>query len=511
MTVGTYPKQRILIFGVVVCVALLAGCLGGKPEPTTTPEPPAAPEPVVPPGPTPEEAARLDDLYAGLEAARAQYAEGLGLIVAGDEVAGEDLIAEAATTLSLGAAECDELEFCELERFLRTFDSLLTEQSIALKRQASRVDELEASVQALEDAEREPGTSPFVAAMPEMNQTVSLLRGTDLREIINVNGPVSAALDDWLTWMRPMLMDSYTNYQFLRDDIAPVYEKAGLPEALLFAMIATESGGKVHAYSRAGAAGLLQFMSRTGRVYGLRRDDGFDMRLDPVSATEANVAYLNDRFGELNDSLEKALAAYNGGEGRMRTLQKRHKGASLWDTRVYYSLPRETREYVPRVLAAAWLFLHPEDYNLEWPTYPTEKTTLVLREEIALGELTICLGQEQNPDGWFRTLRNLNPRLEPGERIEAGEEITVPAILVPIYEENCLEGELMARARVLHDANYPDGSELIPYIVRRGDTLGKIASRHRCVSVGELAALNNIRPPRYVIRVGQRLKIPNCS
>jgi len=69
----------------------------------------------------------------------------------------------------------------------------------------------------------------------------------------------------------------------------------------------------------------------------------------------------------------------------------------------------------------------------------------------------------------------------------------------------------MARARVLHDANYPDGSELIPYIVRRGDTLGKIASRHRCVSVGELAALNNIRPPRYVIRVGQQLKIPNCS
>jgi membrane-bound lytic murein transglycosylase D len=195
----------------------------------------------------------------------------------------------------------------------------------------------------------------------------------------------------------------------------------------------------------------------------------------------------------------------------MRNLNRRHKGASLWDSRMYYSLPRETREYVPRVLAAAWLFLHPEDYNLEWPTYPTEKTTLVLREEIALGELTICLGQEQNPDGWFRTLRNLNPRLKPGDRIEAGEEIVVPAILLPIYEQRCFDSELIARARTLHDANYPDGSELVPYFVQRGDTLGKIASRHRCVSIRELAALNNVRPPRYVIRVGQELKIPNCG
>jgi membrane-bound lytic murein transglycosylase D len=500
--------RTILAIGLLASAGAFAGCLSGKQAPTTTPEPVVA-EPVAPPGPTPGQRAAVDELYARLDAARAQYEEGLGLISNGEEIAGESLIAEAATTLSMGAAECDRLEFCDVQRFVRTFDALLTEQSIALKRQSSRIDELEANIR--KDVEREPGTTPFIAAMPEMEETISLLRGTDLREIINLNGPVSAALDDWLTWMRPALMDAYGNYQFLRDEIAPIYEEAGLPEALLFAMIATESGGKVHAYSRAGAAGLLQFMSHTGRVYGLGRDDGFDMRLDPVSATKANVAYLNDRLGELNNSLDKALAAYNGGEGRMRTLERRHRGASLWDSRVYYSLPRETREYVPRVLAAAWLFLHPEDYNLEWPVTVTDKTTLVLQEDIALGELTICLGQEQNPDGWFRTLRNLNPRLEPGERIESGEEIVVPAVIVPIYERNCLRGELMARARKLHDANYPDGEELIPYVVRRGDTLGKIASRHRCVSIGELAALNNIRPPRYVIRVGQHLKIPNCG
>ncbi len=496
---------KLIVVG-LLSIALLGACTVVKQPPAT---PPTATEAAVPPGPTPEEIAKRDELYSRLDAGRRQYEQGLELIVAGDEVGGEELTGEASRVLVAGAGDCDLLEACDVERFLRTFDALLTEQGIALKRQTSRIAELETSI--VEDIEREPGTSPFVATMPEMKQSVSLLRGTDLREVINLNGPVNAALDDWLTWMRPNLMDAYRNYQFLRDDIATVYEEAGLPEALLFAMLATESGGKVHSYSRAGAAGPLQFMSRTGRMYGLRTVDGFDMRLDPVAATQANVGYLNDRFAELNDDLEKALAAYNGGEGRMRTLNRKHNGVALWDNRIYYSLPRETREYVPRVLAAAWLFLHSEDYNREWPTFETAKTTLVLENEISIGELSICLGQEHSAEGWFRTIRNLNPRLKPGDRIKAGEEIVMPEILVGVYAERCLDGELIERAHALHDANYPDGSQLVPYIVLRGDTLGRIASRHRCVSIGELAALNNIRAPRYIIRIGQQLKIPACS
>jgi membrane-bound lytic murein transglycosylase D len=136
---------------------------------------------------------------------------------------------------------------------------------------------------------------------------------------------------------------------------------------------------------------------------------------------------------------------------------------------------------------------------------------LTVQEDIALGELTICLGQQENSIGWFRALRNLNPTFDPGERIEAGTVIEVPAVIMQVYEERCLAGEVLARARELHDANYPEEPEMIVYTVRRGDTLGRIASRHRCVSVGELAALNHIRPPRYVIRVGQRVKIPSCS
>jgi len=166
---------------------------------------------------------------------------------------------------------------------------------------------------------------------------------------------------------------------------------------------------------------------------------------------------------------------------------------------------------VPRILAAAWLFMHPERYNLEFPVLDTATTTLELQKPIALGELTICLGQDGRPEGWFRTLRNLNPRLSPGERVEAGESIRVPAALVELYERQCLEGETLELARVLHEANYPPEPPMIPYTVQRNDTLGRIASRHRCVSMQELAALNGVRAPRYMIRVGQQLKIPTCN
>jgi membrane-bound lytic murein transglycosylase D len=449
----------------------------------------------------------LRDLLAESERT---YEAGIELIVAGDELGGEERIAEATRGLREVAERCAAIEGCDLAVYLDAIDRVLARQGLALKTQAARIGELEAG--AAEDAEREPGTTPFVAAMPEIAKSVSLLRGTDLRQIIELNGPVSTAIEDWLTWMRPDLMEAWENYQYLRPKIAPIYEEAGLPEALLFAMLATESGGKAHAQSRAGAAGLMQFMRSTGQQYGLRTEQGFDMRLDPEASVRASVAYLNDRFRELNDSLENALASYNGGESRMRGLQKRSAGKSFWDGRIYHALPRETREYVPRVLAAAWLFLHPDDYNLVLPYLEVETTELTLRGEITLGELAICLGQEAEAErGWFRTLRNLNPRLTPNDRIPQGTTIEVPVRLVPAYEQRCLEGAILERARALHDSGHREPPPMITYRVRSGDTLARIASRHACVTLQELAAINGIRPPRYTIREGQTLKLPSCS
>jgi membrane-bound lytic murein transglycosylase D len=481
---GKTRSEWAFLTAMLAVVALVVSC-APKQAPQTTadlePPPPGEPQPVAPPLTEPEP----QQFYDRLAEARELYEAGIELIAAGEEVLGEERVATASQTMRQAAEDCAAVASCDLAPFFDEFALLLDQQTIALKRQAFHIEELEAGIE--EDLAREPGSSPYVATLPELNGSYSLLRGTDLR------------------------LRAYELYQFLRPEMAPVYEEAGLPEALLFAMVATESGGKVHAFSRAGAAGPLQFMRRTGQLYGLGMDDGFDQRLDPTLATRANVAYLMEQFEALDNSLEKALGAYNGGENRMQSLHRRYKNASFWDSRIYYSLPRETREYVPRVLAAAWLYLHPGDYGLEFPTFDTTVASLEMREPISVGELSICLGQRDNVNGWFRTLRNLNPRLGPGDRLESGDQIRVPAFLVPLYEEHCLQGDLVERARVLHDANYPDEPEMIVYTVRKGDTLGRIASRFRCASVRQIAEINRVRAPRYVIHVGQQLKIPDCS
>ncbi len=500
-----------LLTGLIVAIA---GCAGRSdvrgPDDTADPSPahgtngieathPAEPE---------VDAIALAAIDHSVQRAVEVYGEAVDEIAAGDEVAGERRMVVARGILESALDECSLTTGCEPQRLLDSYDRMLAAQAIALKQQSARVRELE---EQLAEETQEPGTASFTPSVRENDTTVAALHGTDLDQVITLNEPVQAALDDWLTWMRPLLMESWRNYQYLRPRIGPIYQEAGLPEALLFGMIATETGGRTHSYSHAGAAGLLQFIRSTGRAYGLEVVDGFDTRLDPEAATRANVRYMNDRFAEFGQNLEKALAAYNGGENRMRRLDRKYRNVGFWDTRVYYAFPRETREYVPRVMAAAWLYLHPEDYNVEFPEYETTLVDLTIERDASLGEMTICLGQADDPGGWFRVLRNLNPRLEPAVRIPQGDVITVPAPVEPIYHERCLSGDVLARATALHDANYPPEGAMVDYVVESGDTLGRIASRHSCVSIGELADINQVRAPRYTIRVGQVLKIPSCS
>jgi len=118
----------------------------------------------------------------------------------------------------------------------------------------------------------------------------------------------------------------------------PEYEKAGLPEALLFGMLAKESGGKVHAVSRSGASGPLQFMYATGLRFGLGTVDGFDQRFDPKLSARANAAYVNEQLAIFNNQLELVIGAYNGGEGAMQRRAGRGENAqSFWSPDVYAS------------------------------------------------------------------------------------------------------------------------------------------------------------------------------
>ena len=107
-----------------------------------------------------------------------------------------------------------------------------------------------------------------------------------------------------------------------------------------------------------------------------------------------------------------SLAAYNGGEGRAQRVYNASGGRNFWDESVYNQFPAETRDYVPMVIAAAWLFLHPKQYGLTFPKVEAKPAMLKLTRAASIYELTICLGNGGTRDGYMRALRNLNPRYE---------------------------------------------------------------------------------------------------
>jgi len=472
---------------------LLAGCAGGGVK----------------------QGASVDALYARLDQAGKAYETALQQARAGDPSTAQKTLDGALDQLKDAAARCPATAGCDPQRFFAAFDRLLR-----LK---------DGSFFAGDDADLVGGgpesghtgseVSPPIAGLPQAQRSVTLLRGQKLSELIAMNGPVKAALEMWLTQWRPNLTDAWVNYQFLRYRMWPQYEQADLPEALLFGIMAKESGGKVHAVSRSGAAGPLQFMYATGVRFGLSSDGGFDQRFDPALAAHANAEYLDEQLKAFNNNLELVLAAYNGGEGRIRRVVGDDPSVSLYDPKIYGQLSQETREYVPAVLAAAWLFMHPESYNLRFPKIDGVPGDIVLKRAASLTELTVCLGSAGNMyDGWFRTLRNLNPRFDPQVEQAAGTHLAVPKELEKAYAARCVDGPWPILAADLHQAVVPVvidapapvrvASRTRSYTVRRGDTLSGIARRSSCSSVQDLAELNGLS--RHQLKPGQVLKLPVC-
>lgn len=468
-------------------------------------------------------------LYARLDADEKKYfAAREPATYAADPTASMAAYKQAWDDAQDAQAQCAKTRGCDTARF----DTAFARMSGGATAPANEAD---VAARMTPEATQTAGeTSPVAAALPEVSRSITLLKGKELSEVMTLNGPVKVALEEWLTSLRPFLMDTYENYQYLRHEMWPEYKKAGLPEAILFGIMAKESGGRVHALSRSGAAGPLQFMPATGARFGLGVVDGFDQRYEPALAARANAAYLNEQLAIFNNNLELVIAAYNGGEGRVQRLARGAPDASFWDPKIYYELAPETRDYVPVVLAAAWLYLHPERYHLTFPKIDGRPGTLVLQKRSSLAELAVCLGQDGNQhDGWFRTLRNLNPSLDPREEQPASTRLQVPVQLVSLYERACLTSEWAAVANDLHQAvlsapvpppqvaNHSRGApppvrahgKAAPtYVVRRGENLGRIAQRLGCRSVADLAKANGIKPKEYgSLRAGRVLQVGVCT
>ena len=209
----------------------------------------------------------------------------------------------------------------------------------------------------------------------------------------------------------------------------------GMPEELLY-LAMMESRLDSRAVSKVSAVGLWQFMSPTAIQYGLRVDEWVDERRDPVRATDAALDYiewLHTRFG----SWYLAAAAYNAGPGRVERVLNRHAEGRTGDEQVYWDvldhLPRETREYVPRLVAATILAEDAAAYGFVVDfADPYEFDRAFVPGGTSLARVAEGLGLDE------RILRDLNPHLlrrvtPPGEmygvRVPVGDSRQVVALL----------------------------------------------------------------------------------
>jgi len=304
----------------------------------------------------------------------------------------------------------------------------------------------------------------------------------------------------------------YTKLMMQRKNLYfPLFEKYlakyGLPDELKYLSI-IESGLNPRAVSRARAVGLWQFMSATGRYYGLHNDWYIDDRMDPEKSTDAACRYLRDLHSMFKD-WELALAAYNTGPGNVkRAIRRSDYKRSFWE--IYPNLPRETRSYVPQFVAIIYTMNYLEQHNFldEGQEMLVQHDTIQVKKFMNFETFATLTGT------CVEDLQKLNPSVQRNAIPETGRYYTVKIPMQARYQldinrvvildsaSKVGRKELELLVKNMEGSTY--GRDRIVYKVKSGDVLGSIAIRYG-VRVNDLKKWNNLHS--NTIRVGQRLNI----
>ena len=269
-----------------------------------------------------------------------------------------------------------------------------------------------------------------------------------------------------------------------------VLKEHGLPEDLVY-MALIESGFNPKAYSRRRASGPWQFIVRTGKRYGLDDNWWIDERRDPEKSTIAAARHLKDLYDQFS-CWYLAAAGYNAGAGKISRAIKRYQTEDFWELTKYKYLKKETKHYVPKMIAAALIAKEPEKYGFDDIEYdePIRYDKVIVPDATDLRVIARCSEVE------YETIKALNPELKTW--------CTPPHF--PDYEVKIPEGK-----KKTFDRNYAllTPAERITYRqhqVRSGETLSQIARRYR-IKPEPLMQMNNVKSSKQ-LRAGSYLIIP---
>jgi membrane-bound lytic murein transglycosylase D len=261
-----------------------------------------------------------------------------------------------------------------------------------------------------------------------------------------------------------------------------ILRKEGMPEDLVYlAMI--ESGFTPHAISVASAVGPWQFMSGTGKRYDLRIDDWIDERRDPIKSTVAAALYLKELYALFNNDWYLAAAGYNAGENKILRAINMYDTRDFWEISKGSYLKRETKEYVPKLLAAAIIAKEPARYGFAdvayLPAMDLDTVEIPTRTDLELLARLI--------DVPYQTLKELNPELR---RWCTPPNYANYRLKVPKGKREQLLAEY---AKIPEDQRYTERITYSRYRAQKRDTLTSIA-RKFSTTPEKLAELNKLKP-----------------
>lgn len=330
--------------------------------------------------------------------------------------------------------------------------------------------------------------------LPDLNQPSRILLGS---EILTPPPEMQRSIQHWIDiFHAPRYRDRLRSYFVRIGRVEPLVEEffppAGVPTELQFLAV-IESGGNPQAVSSARAVGIWQFMSYTGRDWGLKVSHYHDQRRDPVASTRAAAQYLSDLHRDFG-SWPLALAAYNGGPNRLRRIQHRQPGLSFWEVVQSPHLPAETRKYVPKFFAALLIGRQPQRYGmgriLPAPARAFEETKVppASRLRIIAQSAGISLTR----------LRHYNPHF-PRDLSAVGDSahIRLPSDHMQ---------QFVRRYREVADSLKVG---VITHQVRPRETLGRIAHQYG-TSIQALMEANGSPNPQR-LQIGQEIQVPRLA
>jgi membrane-bound lytic murein transglycosylase D len=267
-----------------------------------------------------------------------------------------------------------------------------------------------------------------------------------------------------------------------------IFKEKNLPEDLVYvAMI--ESGFNPYAVSWARAVGPWQFMPATGRLYGLKIDWWIDERKDPIKSTTAAAEHLKD-LHNLFGSWPLALASYNAGAGKVQRAVLRTRSDDFWDLRASRYIRKETKNYVPKWMAATIIAKNPEAYGFSVTAVePYKYDEVVIEESTDLRLIARCA------DCTYQDIKELNPEIK---RWVTPPQYDKYSLRIPFGKK---ETFLVNYAAIPQDQKI----KWERHEVRKGETLSSLAKQYN-TKAEAIRDINGLKKNR--VAPGKHLLIP---